>query len=331
MSVVALNRKWLQFWAVGFVVACGTAAALTASAPNKANNVARAKELVRQSREAAGFEAPGGGLQTISFKAKTERFIKYFSVQSPTKVVENDKTLDGKIEAEFWFPDKFRLKTKSDTLTGYDVSYTEILNGDLAWRDPPMRVRSFGPDRRVIDVGDVERTLLMQTRTAKQQIAIYTLGWLLQSPTSVPVEMSYGGVVDLEGQKCDAIVVEGQEGFRNVMLLDSKTKLLVGLGMVFFDAIRETVIVEVAALDRRFIRDTYTRARQERMARTKPAQRHEVMWRFLDHSTIGGVTLPHRVKITLDGRPIEELTINDYKVNQPLNPKRFEGKPEVKY
>lgn len=332
MLVTVRNKTWLQVWAAGlFIMAGSVTAALTASAPNNANNVARAKELIRQSREAAGFDAPGGGLQSISFKAKTERFVKYFSVQSPTKVVENDKTLDGKIEAEFLFPDKFRLKTKSDTLTGFDVSYTEILNGDLAWRDPPMRVRSFGADRRVIDVGDVERTLLMQTRTAKQQIAIYTLGWFLQSPSSVPVEVSYNGEIDFEGQKCDAIVVEGQEGFRNVMLLDSKTKLLAGLGMIFFDAIRETVIVEVAALDRRFIRDTHARARQERMARTKPPQRHEVMWRFLDHSNIGGVTLPHRVKITLDGRPVEEMMINEYKVNQPINPKRFEGKPEVKY
>ncbi len=35
--------------------------------------------------------------------------------------------------------------------------------------------------------------------------------------------------------------------------------------------------------------------------------------------------------VSLDGRLIEEMTINEYKVNQPINPKRFEGKPEVKY
>ena len=252
-------------------------------------------------------------------------------MQSPTKVVENEKTLSGKIEAEFWLPEKFRLKTKTDTLSGYDVSYTQVLNGDLVWRDPPMTVRSFGSDRRIIDVGDVERTMLMQTRTAKQQIALYTLGWMLQTPSSVPVELSYGGIFDVEGRKCEAIVIEGQEGFHNVLLLDQQTRLVTGLAIVFFDATRETVLVEVAALDRRFIRDTYMRARQERVARTKPAQRHEVMWRFLDHSTIGGVTLPHRVKVTLDGRTIEEITINEYKVNQPINPKRFEGKSEVKY
>ena len=331
MLAVKLSNKWFYVLAVGAVVMALGSVVITRPQQGKAENPVRAKELIRQSREAAGLEALGGGVQTLAFKAKVERFIKYYSVQSPTKVVENDKTLSGKIEAEFAPPDKFRLKRKTDTLSGFDVSYTEILSGDLAWRDPPMTVRSFGPDRRVIDVGDVERTMLIQTRTAKQQIALYTLGWLLQTPTSVSVDITYGGVVDFEGRKCEAVVVDGQDGLRTVLVFDQQTRLLLGLGIGLFDSIRETVVVEAVGFDRRFMRDTFARARQERVARTKPAQQHEVFWRFLDHSTIGGVTLPHRVKITLDGRLIEELTINEYKVNQPINPKRFEGKPEVKY
>lgn len=293
----------------------------------KTANVARAKELVQQARAAAGFDL----VQTLAFKAQSERFVKYYSVQSPTKVVENNKTLSGKIEAEFWFPERFRLKTKADTLSGFDVSYTEIMNGELAWRDPPMQVRSFGSDRRVIDVGDVERTMLMQTRTAKQHIALYTLGWMLQTPVSAPVELNYAGAVTVDGQECEAIVVDGQDGFGNILLLDSKTRLPAGLAVVFYEAMRETVVVEANAFDRRFMRDTYARARQERVARSKPPQRHEAIWRFVDYTTINGVTLPQRVRITLDGLTIEELTVNEYKINQPINPKRFEGKPEVKY
>lgn len=324
--------KWFQLLGVLAAWACCAVAGLAQLSGNgaeeeKVASVVSAKELVQQARAAAGFDQ----VQTLAFKAETERFIKYYSVQSPTKVVENNKKLSGKIEAEFWLPEKFRLKTRSDTLSGFDVSYTEILNGDLAWRDPPMQVRSFSSDRRVIDVGDVERTMLMQTRTAKQQIALYTLGWMLQTPASVAVEMSHAGVIDLEGQQCDAILATGQEGFRKILLLDRNTRLPAGLAVVFYEAMRETVIVEAHAFDRRFMRDTYARARQERIARSKPPQRHEVIWRFLDHTTINGVTLPQRVKITLDGQTIEELTISEYKINQPINPKRFEGKPEVKY
>lgn len=293
-------------------------------------SAARAKELIAQSRIATGLDS-SNGIQTLKFTAGLKRFVKFVSVQSPTKVVEKEKTLSGKIQAEFSLPDKFRVKTKSDSLMGFGISYTEIINGDEAWRDPPMTVRSFGSDRRVIDVGDIERTLLMQTRTAKQQIAFYTLGWLLQIPPSLQTEYSHAGTVDLEGQPCDAVVVDGQDGYRTILLLDQKTRLLSAMASVFFDSTRETVIVEVAGFNRRYIRDTYLRAREERQARTKAPQRHEVVWRFLDRSTIGGISLPHRVRVTFDGRLIEELVINEFEVNQPINPKRFEGKPEVKY
>ncbi|MGE3736179.1 MAG: hypothetical protein AB7I31_21300 [Blastocatellales bacterium] len=291
----------------------------------------RARELIKQSRLAAGLEGDGNGIQTLKFTAKSQRFIKYVSVQSPTKVEEKEKTLSGKIQAEFSLPDKFRVKTSSDTLNGFDVSYTEIINGDEAWRNPPMQVRSFGSDSRVIDVGDIERTLLMQTRTAKQQISLYTLGWVLNVPPSLQTEMSHAGTFDFEGQACDGIIVDGQDGFRSVLLIDQKTRLLAAMAMLFYDATRETVIVEVAGFNRRYIRDTYMKAREERQARMKPPRRHEMVWKFMDRSTVGGVSLPHRVKITFDGRLVEELTINEYEVNQPINPKRFNGKPEVKY
>jgi len=119
----------------------------------------RARELIKQSRLAAGLEGDGNGIQTLKFTAKSQRFIKYVSVQSPTKVEEKEKTLSGKIQAEFSLPDKFRVKTRSDTLNGFDVSYTEIINGDEAWRNPPMQVRSLicttplNPSRPMAPVG----------------------------------------------------------------------------------------------------------------------------------------------------------------------------------
>jgi len=297
----------------------------------KAALAARANELLKLARTAAGIETASGGVQTLSFSAKSERFAKYVSVQSPTKVEEKEKTLGGKIEADCWLPDKFRLKTKGSTLMGFGFSYTEIINGDQAWRDPPMTVRSFGRDSRVIDVGDVERTLLMQERTAKQQIAYYSLGWLLQMPPSMQIEMSYAGVYHLNGRPADIVVAEGQDGFRILLLFDQQTHLLAALATGFFDSYRETVIVEAASFDMRFTRATYMRAREERRQRTQPPKAHEVLWQFSDYRQVSGVTLPHRTTIKFDGRPVEELTVNEFKVNQPANPKRFDGKPEVKY
>lgn len=304
---------------------------VSAERPSQPADAVRAMEVLKQARVAAGIESASGGIQTLSFSAKSQRYSKYLSVQSPSKVVEKEKTLSGKIEADCWLPDKFRLKTKGSTLTGVGYSYTNFINGDLAWRDPPMTVRSFSRDSRVIDVGDVERTLLMQTRTAKQQVAFYALGWLMQPPPTLQLKMSYAGLYDLDGQEAEAVVADGPDGFRLLLFFDRKTHLLAALGTGFFDSYRETVIVEVASFDPRFTRATYARAREERRARTQPPQNHEIFWRFSDYRQVGGALLPHRTTIKFDGRVVEELTVGEFKVNQPPNPKRFDGKPEVKY
>lgn len=314
-----------------------TAGRTAKTAPEPSNSkadaadIARAGELLKQARAAAGIEAAGGGVKTLAFKAKSQRFSKYVSVQSPTKVVEKEKKLSGKIEVECFLPDKFRLKTKGETLVGFGFSYTNFINGDQAWRNPPMSVRSFGSDSRVIDVGDVERTLLMQERTAKQQIAFYALGWLLQPPPALQMKMSYAGTYQLDDQLTDVVMAEGQNGFYLLLLFDRKTHLLVAMGAVFFDSYRETVIVEAISFDRRLTAATFARAREERRLRTQPPKKHELLWRFGDYRQVGGATLPHRVTINYDGRRVEELSINEFKVNQPVDAKKFEGKPEVVY
>jgi hypothetical protein len=340
VAVVTNGNRWTAL--AGALLVFVLAAANTASQnppPNspqnqpqdKAASAARAKELLRQARVAAGIETASGMVQTLSFSAKSQRFLKYISVQSPTKVEEKEKTLGGKIEAECWLPDKFRLKRKVSTLSGFGYSYTEIINGDQAWRDPPMSVRSFGRDSRVIDVGDVERTLLMQSRTAKQQIAFYALGWLLYAPPSLQLDLSYAGVYEMEGRSTEVVIADGLEGFRLLLMFDQKTHMLAALGTGFFDSYREMVIVETASFDRGFTRATFARAREERRTRTQPPKTHEVLWVFSDYRQVSGVTLPHRTEIKFDGRLAEDLTINEFKINQPANPKKFDGKPEVKY
>lgn len=304
---------------------------LSRSQAEEAANIARAQELLKGARAAAGIETSSGGVQTLAFKAKSQRFAKYVSVQSPTKVVEKEKTLSGKIEAECSLPDKFRLKTKGETLVGFGFSYTNLINGDQAWRNPPMNVRSFGSDSRVVDVGDVERTLLMQERTAKQQIAFYAMGWLLQPPPSLQMKMSYSGTYQLDDRLTDVVLAEGQDGFYLLLLFDRQTHLLAALGTVFFDSYRETVIVEAISFDRRLNASIFGRAREERRQRTQPPKKHELLWKFGDYRQVGGVILPHRVAINYDGRLVEELSVNEFKVNQPVDAKKFDGKPEVVY
>lgn len=320
----------LALLAVFCAGAMGSLSARQEPAPRAADR-RRAEELMEQARRAAGIAPAFANLRTFSAGGKSRRFIKYASVQSPTKVVEKEKVLSGKLEMDFALPDKFRLRIKGASLTGFGFSYEEIVNGEQAWRNPPMSVRSFNRDQRIIDVGDVERTLLMQARTARQQIAFHSLGWLAVSPSSFPLDLTYQGVYRTEGREYETILAESQEGLRVILLLDRQTRLLTGIVVTFVDTYREAVVVEVASLDRRVIGNTYARAREERRRRTQPRQNQEVIWRFSDHRPVAGILVPHRATILFNRALIEEISIDKVKINEPINPKRFAGKEEVKY
>src|SRR5262245_12518642 len=137
-------------------------------APAREGEAARAKELIRLARAAIGGEEALSKIQTLTASAKYNRFVKYVSVLSPSKVEEKRKALSGKMEFEFALPDKFRRRITGETLRGFGYSFAQVVNGDQAWRDPPMRPMSSYGDRRVIDVSDVARTEFKQATGAKQ-------------------------------------------------------------------------------------------------------------------------------------------------------------------
>jgi hypothetical protein len=78
------------------------------------------------------------------------------------------------------------------------------------------------------------------------------------------------------------------------------------------------------------MQETYARARAERRARAKPAQRYEMIIRFSDRRPVEGALLPFRVTTSLNGAVIEEMTMNEFEINREINPKRFAGPPKPK-
>ena len=325
-KVARAQRRQPFFASLGLCVF----AFLPVLAQDQADQIARARELLRQSREAIGDAQAWEQLQTLSASGRVRRPVKYVSVQSPEKVEEKEKTLNGKVKFDFALPDRYRCRITNATLSGYSYSSVEVINGDRAWRTPPPPVISSFGDNRVIDVGDVERSREKYAHDARQQIALYTLGWLLRTPESFPVEFIYAGAVEAEGRKLEAIVVKGPGGFAPMLLLDRETKLPFAIVLSFVEVKRVPVFVEVASVSRQFIHETYSRARREREARRRLPQRRELQYRFSDHQSVAGLQLPHRLTTIIDGEVLDELTINEFRINQPINQKKFEGEPEVR-
>ena len=297
--------------------------------PATLDDAARAKELIKLSRAAIGGEEALSRIQTLTATGKYNRFVKYVSVQSPRKIEEKQKALSGKIKFEFALPDKFRRRVKGERLRGLDYSYAQVVNGALAWRDPPSRPISSYRDRRVIDVGDVEKTLFRQATSAKQELTYFSIGCLMGALPGYPLETRYLGIYQIGAENAHAISAVGESGFQLTVLLDTKTYAPLAVAISFVEVIQPTIMVETAGIfDWKFMQETYARARAERRARVKPPQQYEMLIRFSDRRPVNGVLLPFRVTTTLNGEVIEEMTINEFEVNRPISPKKFAGPPE---
>lgn len=299
------------------------------SAPR--DETARAKELIKLARVAIGGEEALGRIQTLTASARYNRFVKYVSVQSPGKAEEKRKALSGRMEFEFALPDKFRRRVTGETLRGFGYSFAQVVSGDQAWRDPPMRPMSSYRDRRVIDVSDIARTEFIQATGAKQELTYFSIGWLMLALPGYPLEMDYLGVYRVGSEEAHAIGAQGESGFRFTVLLDANSYAPSSLAISFVEDVQPLIIVEAPRFfDRRYTQETYARARAERRARTKPPQQYEMLIRFSDRRLVGGALLPFRATTTLNGEVIEEITINEFEINQPINLKKFAGPPEPK-
>jgi hypothetical protein len=292
----------------------------------------RARELIKRGRVAIGGEDALSRVQTLSVSGKLRRFIKYVSVQSPTRVVDKEKNLSGKLEFDFLLPDRYRKKVSGQTMRGFGYSYAEIVNGERAWRNPPLRTISSRNDSRVVDIDDFERTIELQARGAREQMTIYLLGWLLQPLPTFPLKFIYGGQFQTYSGLAEVIIVEGPENFQLFLLLDPQTNLPISVAATFIHSRQQMVLVESPRFfDRRSMMETFQRARDERKARAKPPQRYELHLKFSDYRQVAGILLPHRITTLLNREAIEEVTFDQFEINHPINPKKFEGQPEPKY
>jgi hypothetical protein len=290
-----------------------------------------ARELIRQARTAAGGEQALQSVTSLSATGQLRRFVKYVHIKSPTRVEEREKVLRGKISIEFLLPDKSRIGLSTSTLLGTRYSYTEVINGDRAWRNPPLQAQSSSRNRHVIDVSDFERSLAYQAQDARQKLTLYSLAWLVQGLPRYPVELSHEGWLQTKDGKADVIAVHSANDFQLWFLLNQETRLPLGFVSRFSTSPAEPVLVErTFFFSVSYLRGLQERARQERATQAaKPPKRSEWQLHLSDHRRVAGILLPHRLTMTVDGRRVEELTITRFEVNHGVNPKDFERKPDT--
>src|SRR5581483_2199235 len=103
-----------------------------------------------------------------------------------------------------------------------------------------------------------------------------------------------------------AIAVKGPDGFSAVLLLDRQTYHPITL-LYITTSSREEIVVSASGFSRRWIAQTYARARREAAIRTTPPRLVQVKINFSDYRPVQGLLLPHQMTTLHDGKLVAEL------------------------
>ncbi len=294
--------------------------AIAQPAPHDAKT--HAITLLNQARSVLG----NTNIQTLSASGKVRRPTKYTVVTAPDKIQEKQKILTSKVEFEFEFPDKFRLREKGNTIYDTSFDFLQIINGKETWVYPIPVAPSTPDNRRVVNADEVEQNLAKKLQAVRVSISRFTLAWLLRSLPGWPFEFSYGGIDSNEIGTPDVIAVRDADGYKTLIMLDRQTHMPLALLETIVAPQREPVIVSVASFDRRFTRATFLRARQERIARARPPQPVSVEMRMSEHRVVNGLKFPTKISTFHNGLLVEEIEINNIDINRSINPEKFEEK-----
>jgi hypothetical protein len=291
---------------------------------------ARAMELLGQARAAAGGEKELQGVTSVSASIRLRRLIRYISVVSPKKVVQKEKTLTGSISIELQLPDKFRKRVTTFTLLGNKYSYVAVVNGERGWREPPLLAASSNRDPRLIDVSDFEKSLANQARSTREQLSFYAFAWLIRMLPDDSLRFNFAGWMKTESGNADVLTAYDLANNRALLLLDQKTHLPNGFDSIYSTVRMVPVVVEGVVVTRNEFIRMMEKAREERRAQLKPAQRTLFQTRLSDYRRVADILLPHRVTTLIEGKLYEEMEITKIEISRRLNPKDFEPKRKNK-
>ena len=278
--------------------------------------------LLKQARAAIGAI----NLQTLEIKGKVRRKVKYIEVSSPTKVEEKEKELTSKLKLEFVWPNKFRVREKGSQLNGLGYEFISIVNDREAWVYPQPVVPSTSDNRRVVSVEDAEQNFVRQAQMARANVSRYTLSCLLSAWPTLPLEFNYAGRINTEAGINEVLSVRDAEGFKTLLLLDPKSYLPTMLNETIVMPQRVVVIPTGFGFERRYNRAIMMKARDERMARSKPPQPVSIQMRLSDRRLVHGINFPHRITTYHNGIEVETIEFDEFEINQPIDPKKFEEK-----
>lgn len=303
-----------------------------------------ATKVMADMRKALGGEQKLAAVKTLSATGTTQRAM-------------GETSLSGDYEMMVELPDKYFTKQAMGQTPMGAIAITAGFNGSGLIQDTELPPQMAGM-RTMITFGGASPNATPEQKAADQAKAVISqkeeftrmaLGMFGASFAAYPVTFSYAGTADAPDGKADIIDVKGPADFAAKLFIDQKSHLPLMLSWMA----KEPMVMNTSMGARPGGpggggaqvmtfggggaagggRAGGTPEEREKMmadlqARMKEAEakRKTVEFRMFygEYKSVDGVQLPHHFQQAIAGNPTTEVTIEKYKVNPKIDPKKFE-------
>lgn len=248
-------------------------------------------------------------------------------------------TTENEFELAMELPDKYMLRTVLANMGNMSVYRNAGFNGHglINLIDQPPMLGGGGGMMVVRAVGagggsasptpeqqaETNRRMLV---TQKHEFARLTLAMFGSSFDGFPLSLSYAGEAEAADGKAWMLDATGADDFAARLFIDTKS----GLPLMMSWSAPEPLVMQ-QTMGRGAAppsEDEQRKMMEEAEARMKAAEanRRNVEYRvyYADFKTVGGVKLPHRMQRSIDGKPAEEMTFDQFRINPRIDARKFE-------
>jgi hypothetical protein len=277
---------------VFLLIAFGTHAAPVARAFQA--RVEAAATVLAATREALGGEKQLAGVKTLVATGRTRQ-------------IRGDNLVPIEFEIAIELPDRY---VRKDEIPAQESGPTTVgFNGEelIQYPEPAApggAARAGGPPVPSPEQADTARR--MRLANVRQDFARLILGLFATSFSSVPLTFSYAGKAEAPQGKADVLDVKGPGNFAARFFVSADTHLPI---MISWQA---------PAPPQR------GRGGPPAAPAGPPPPPPESRIYFADYREVGGMQFPHRLRRALGPDTVEETTLDGFKINGKIDPKKFE-------
>lgn len=274
------------------------------------------------------------------------------AVGKSARTNSNGATTEGDLEWAMELPDKYVARTVLANMGTMSVYRNAGFNGSGVIDEietPPnlmggggmMMIRSAGgpapgqtltPEQKAAN----DKRMLL---SAKKDFARMTVGMFGSSFEAFPLEFSYAGQADAPEGKAHVVAVKGADGFDAKLFVDAKTNMPLMLTWSDKEPLVMTQSINRGGGPGGGGGATFTAgggrggqppteaeiAKMQADMAAREAARKMVEYRiyYSNFKGVNGVMLPHTMQRSVDGKPAEEITFEEIKINPKIDKQKF--------